>query len=187
MGRFNLKVDGSTDELLKIRKSGRLLIEQYVNDILGRNHQIPFRLEGPRFSQNLPEDLITDRVRCFLRPSTLARRAGLTHLAFKTFTRAFSRDLYQPENRHVGNMAAGPIFGQRALEGVHQLTAMFIIFHIDEINNDDSPNVSQSQLSRDRLSGLHIRLEERLLKIAFTHKSTGIDVDGGHRLRLVEH
>ena len=58
---------------------------------------------------------------------------------------------------------------------------MLRVLHIDKIDNDDAAQIAQAHLSRDRLSGLKIRLENRIVKAASTDKTARIDVDRGER------
>src|SRR3546814_16038795 len=67
------------------------------------------------------------------------------------------------------------------------LVTMILGFHVDEIENDDSAEIAQSQLARNRLRGFEIGLQHRLFEIAMADIRAGVDVDGGHRFGLVEY
>src|SRR3546814_18107318 len=64
---------------------------------------------------------------------------------------------------------------------------MILVFHVDEIENDDAAEIAQSQLARNRLRGFEIGLQHRLFEIAMADIRAGVDVDGGHRFGLVEY
>jgi len=46
--------------------------------------------------------------------------------------------------------------------------------------------VPEADLPRDGLGRLQVRAEDRVLEIAMPHVRTGVHVNGGHRLRLVD-
>ncbi len=64
---------------------------------------------------------------------------------------------------------------------------MLFAAHVDEIENDDAAEVAQAQLTRDGRGGFQIGLDDGFFKIAMTGEGTGVDVDGGHGLGLVDH
>ena len=64
---------------------------------------------------------------------------------------------------------------------------MLLVLHVDEVQDDDAAQVAHPQLPRDRHGGLEIRAEDRFLEIAVADIATGIHVDGGHRLGLLDH
>ena len=79
------------------------------------------------------------------------------------------------------------ITGERLLECAEHLPLVGLVAHVDEVDNDDSPEIAQAELSRDGLGRFEVRLEDRLVEVAMPDESTSIDVDGGHRLRLIDH
>ena len=60
------------------------------------------------------------------------------------------------------------------------------LVHIDEIDNDQATHVAQPELAGNLVSGLAIRLDRRLLDIAFPGRAAGIDVDRHQRFGLVD-
>jgi len=41
-----------------------------------------------------------------------------------------------------------------------------LALHVDEVDDDDAAQVAQAQLPRDRLRGLQVGLEDRVVEIA---------------------
>ena len=63
---------------------------------------------------------------------------------------------------------------------------MLGIAHVDEVENDDAAEVAQTQLTRDGVRGFQVGLENGVVEIAAADVAAGVDVDGGHRLGLVD-
>ena len=83
-------------------------------------------------------------------------------------------------------MTACPVPGEGALEGAHDLATVFLIDHVDEIDDDDPTNMAQTQLPGDRLGRLHIGLEQCLFQITLANKAPRVDIYCSHRLGLVK-
>jgi hypothetical protein len=78
------------------------------------------------------------------------------------------------------------VFFKAALERLKDLIAVLGIPHVDEIDDDDAAEISDPKLPGNRLSCLKIGLEDGFFQIPAPDKGTGVDVDGRHRLGLVE-
>ena len=63
---------------------------------------------------------------------------------------------------------------------------MVLANHVNEVGNDDSAQVAQTQLPRNGLRGLQVGLEDGVVKIARADKTAGVHIDGGQRLSLVD-
>ncbi|MNV14097.1 hypothetical protein D3C71_1047710 [compost metagenome] len=63
---------------------------------------------------------------------------------------------------------------------------MLGVIHVDEVDDDDAAQVAQPQLARHRLCRLQIGAEHGFFQIALANERTGVHVDGGHRLGLVD-
>ncbi len=63
---------------------------------------------------------------------------------------------------------------------------MVVAAHVDEVDDDDSAEVAQPQLTGDRLRGLEVGLEDRLVEIARADIAAGVDVDRRQGLGLVD-
>jgi hypothetical protein len=63
---------------------------------------------------------------------------------------------------------------------------VLLVFHVDEVDDDDAAEVAQAQLAGDGLRRLEIGLEDGVVEVAHADEAAGVDVDGGHRLGLVD-
>ena len=78
------------------------------------------------------------------------------------------------------------IVRERSFQGLDDLPAVLRLFHVDEIDDDDAAQVAQAQLPRDGHRRLEIGAEDGLLEVAMADERAGVDVDGGHRLGLID-
>ncbi len=78
------------------------------------------------------------------------------------------------------------VLGQVALQGAHHLALVLLLLHVDEVDDDDPAQVAEPQLAADGLYRLEVGLEDGLFQVVVPHETAGVDVDGGHRLGLVD-
>ena len=58
--------------------------------------------------------------------------------------------------------------------------------HVDEIQHDDAAEVAQAQLPGDGARRFEVGFVDGVVLREFADKGAGVDVDGGHRLGLVD-
>ncbi|SWI89319.1 Uncharacterised protein [Klebsiella pneumoniae] len=63
---------------------------------------------------------------------------------------------------------------------------VILIIHINEINDDNTAKIAQTQLTGNGLGRLNIGIKNSIVKITVTDECSGIDIDGSHRFRLVD-
>ena len=63
---------------------------------------------------------------------------------------------------------------------------MRLFLHIDEVDDNDSAAIANSQLVSDLANRLEIGFQNRVFEIAFPYVSTRVDVDHDERFRLIE-
>ena len=63
---------------------------------------------------------------------------------------------------------------------------MFFGIHIDEVDDDDSSDIAQSELMHDLIRRHHIVLEGIFFLVVIEFLAAGVDIDGVQRLRLVD-
>ena len=98
-----------------------------------------------------------------------------------------SRQLDQPERRHLGHLVTGAVPGQRLGQPAQHQVAVGFQHHVDEVDDDDAADVAQPQLAHDLLGGLEVVAGDGLLEVAArAGELAGVDVDHGHRLGAVD-
>jgi hypothetical protein len=83
-------------------------------------------------------------------------------------------------------VALGAILFQMLFQRLQHRLPVFLADHVDEIEDDDAAQIAQPQLPGNGGGGFQIGLEDGFFEIAMTDISAGIDVDGGHRLGLID-
>src|SRR5258708_22168547 len=64
---------------------------------------------------------------------------------------------------------------------------VLLLLHIDEVADDQTPDISQAQLTRDFVSGLKIGWQNSPFEVFGAFVAAGITVDGDHRFGLINH
>ncbi len=106
---------------------------------------------------------------------------------FQAFSCALAGHFHEPKWRKTHDVGLRAIAVQRTLQGREDLAPMGFVVHIDEVDDDDAAEIAQTKLARNRYRGLEVGTEDRFLEIAVTDIRSRVDIDSGHRLRLVDH
>ena len=101
------------------------------------------------------------------------------------FASTLAGHLYQPKLGEAVDAGFNPVFAQRLLKRVQHPTAVIFIVHINEIDDDNPTEIAQPQLAGNRLGRLNIGIKDSIVKITVTDECPGVDINGGHRFRLV--
>src|SRR5215510_7148302 len=80
---------------------------------------------------------------------------------------ALSRHFEQSEMRNMADLDARAVVLERVLYPAFDRAVVALFVHVDEVDDDQSRKVAQSQLSRDFLGGLEIRLERGVFDVVF--------------------
>ncbi|KAJ0338842.1 hypothetical protein COL154_014240, partial [Colletotrichum chrysophilum] len=150
-------------------------------------HQKLLGFELAHRAGDLAEDLVADGFRRLDDAAAGARRARFAQLPGQALGRALAGHLHQPERTHLVHGGLGVVARQRLFERTQHLALVLAVVHVDEIDDDDAAEVAQPELPRRGLRGLEIGAERGFLQVARTEVRTGVDVDGGHGLGLVDH
>lgn len=165
----------------------RFLIEEQVDHLLRGDHAEFARVELPRLTQDLAQDVVAHGTRRFHLALALAGRARFAQHVRERFARALARHLDEPELREAVDRHARAVARQRLLQLGQHRVAMLGVLHVDEVDDDDPAEVAQPQLPRDRVRGLEVGLEDRVVEVARTDVTARVHVDRRHRLGLVDH
>ena len=85
------------------------------------------------------------------------------------------------------NLDARPVIAHGIFHAALDGIAVLVLFHIDEIDDDQTGQVAQAQLAAQLVSGFQIGLQRGFLDIAFARRAAGIDIHRDKRLCLVDH
>src|SRR5574343_556246 len=186
VGAFHCQRDGLADEVDQHGKALRFFVQQHVDHALRCQNAETLGVKAARLAHDLALDLVTDGLRRLDLAAPLTHRTRLAQHVGQAFASALARYLHQAQAGKAVQRHAGAVARQRLGQlGQHRLAVLGVI-HIDEIDNDDTAQIAQAQLARQRQRGFQVGLEDGFVEVAVADKATGVDVDGGHRLGLVD-
>jgi hypothetical protein len=61
---------------------------------------------------------------------------------------------------------------------LHDLVAVRLVLHVDEVDDDDAADIAQAELAGDLAGRVEVGAEDRLLRIFLAGVAAGVDVDG---------
>ena len=92
----------------------------------------------------------------------------------------------QAERADAADLDARAVVPHRVLQPPLDRAVVAMLFHVDEVDDDQPGEIAQAQLPRDFFGGFEIGLERGLLDIALARRAAGIDVDRDQRLGRVD-
>lgn len=102
-------------------------------------------------ANDLTHNLIAYRFHGLYRSASVAGRAFVAQHMLHAFAGAFPRHLHQTQLGETVDAGLHPVFAEGLLQGVQHPPAMVFIVHVDEINDDNAAEVTQTQLAGYRL------------------------------------
>ena len=91
-----------------------------------------------------------------------------------------------PSSEISNDLGPGLVAGQGVPEDLHDLVAVLLDLHVDEVDDDDPADVAEPELAGDLLGRLEVVAEDRLLEVRLADVLAGVDVDHGERLGALD-
>ena len=167
------------------------ILEPFQNFRIGRDFERMLRLQEVvafAFRKNfvqLPLDFDAHAGGGFHKATAFAVRAVVECGAFQRFVFTLSRHFQKPQRGDWIGACAGAIFRKMILQRLVNKLLVFLVRHVDQIENDETADVAQTNLPCDFRDGFKIRGENRFRLVFARFVLAGIDVDGDERLRFV--
>ena len=146
-----------------------------------------------------PSDLVDGEIASRLAARVRSDGVGIANLAdtladpaHREVLASDARPDALPGHLHESELADGQERGPRTIRGevlgkaLLDLLAISRESHVDEVADDESALVAQSQLPRDLVDGFPIRRDRIALRVPGSPAATRIDVDGDHGLGLID-
>src|ERR1019366_7618653 len=119
--------------------------------------------------------------------NAFAVRAILEGAAFQGWTDALARHLDDAELRDMQDFGASAIATDGVVQGFLDAATMALVAHVDEVVDDDAPQIAQAKLAGDFLGGVQVHLVGGFLGILVVRAEVAaVDVDGDQRLGLID-
>ena len=109
--------------------------------------------------------------------------AAFAQSRFQTLAAQFQKS----ETRKFAHLHAGAVFFERVAQDVFNIALVFRIFHVDEVDDDQTAQVAQAHLTCDLFSGFHIGFERGVFNIRAACGARRVDVDGNQGFGVVDH
>ena len=119
-------------------------------------------------------------------PPTPAERAGRVADLLDRRLLLLARELQDTELGDVGKLDPCPVQGNGFFEGLLHLRVVLVVHHVDEVDDDQPPEIAQTELASDLFRRLHVRLVGGLLNVPLVGAPPRVDVDCDHRLRWID-
>ena len=78
------------------------------------------------------------------------------------------------------------VFFQRFIQRAQYLSLVLWIYHVNEVQNNNTAQVTDTKLTRDSRCRLKVGFQHRFSVIFTAQVSTGIHINGGHRFGLID-
>src|SRR5262245_42494079 len=105
----------------------------------------------------------------------------------QAFLSALSRHLHQPQRRNRQDMRFGLVALQPFPHPAVDHLLVLAVLHVDEIADDQTPDIAQPKLARAFVGGYVFGLQTRLLDIAPTFVATRVYIHRNQRFGLFDY
>ena len=115
-----------------------------------------------------------------------AMRTIVIDAALQRRPNTLPRHLDNAERGDLEDFGSGPIALDGVAHGSLDSAAVLFVAHVDEVVDDDTPQVAQAQLPGDFLGGLQVHLVSRFLGVVVGPEVAAVHVDGHQGLGLID-
>ena len=153
----------TADHNFEFSKIMLFIIIQCIGHLFRRIDYILLGGLGLMGSDNFSHDLGTYGFNTLNPPFTLAYRTVAAKYVPETLPGTFTRHFHQTEGGEPVDTGLGTIMTQSILQRCQHTVAVLLALHIDEVNNNDPAEITQSKLSCNSSGRLYIGVEDCLL------------------------
>ena len=144
-----------------------LLVENIERDIRPGTDCDVMRIALEQGFFNGTKHVECNRRRCTHHSGTRAMRAENGRAFENAGPDTLARHFEQSERRNPANLDAGTVVFQRVLDAPFDGTIVPVLFHVDEIDHDETCEIPQSKLAGDFIRRFQIGADGRVLDIMF--------------------
>ena len=101
-------------------------------------------------------------------------------------TQALARQFHQAETTDLAHLDAGAVETQGVAQAVLDFALGLAVFHVDEVDDDQTAKVAQAQLAGQFVGGFEVGLERRFLDVGTLGGTTGVDVDSDQGFCVID-
>src|SRR5437764_9722258 len=132
-------------------------------------------------------DLVANGVDIFHESSRFAIRTRRTDGALEGLLHPFAGNGNQPEIIKLQHLRWRTVTTQRLFQRLHYLLPVTALVHVDEINHNDSAEITQPNLANNFLDGVDVRLNNSVFQASgLADVFAGIHIYRNQRFRLID-
>ena len=153
---------------LELCNVGALLVEQITRN-LNRNlgiHGCGVVLHG--FFLKDAQDVESARIGIANDARSVAARAGHVRALIESRPQPLAREFHEAEARNLAHLNAGSVVVKGIAQSLLDLSLGFCRLHVDEVNNDESSQVTQTELAPHLVGCLEVSAKRCLLDVGAT-------------------
>ena len=109
--------------------------------------------------------------------------AAFAQSRFQTLAAQFQK----AETRKFAHLYAGAVFFERVAQDVFNIALVFRVFHVDEVDDNQTAQVAQTHLAGNLFGGFHIGFERGVFDVRAACGTCRVDVDGNQGFGVVDH
>ena len=185
--RVALDPNGEAIARLDRRDMLALLIHQVVGDADGAFDQNLARTTAHALFFDLTQDVQRHGIIGPDQAGAVARRTWLRRRLQHAGTQTLARHFQQTKARDAANLNTGAVGLELVLQLLLDGEVILALVHVDEVDDDQAREVTQTQLARNLFGGLQIGLGRCVLDRAFLGRPARVHVDGHQRLGHADH
>ena len=118
---------------------------------------------------------------------TGAARAGDVAAFAQGGFQALAAQFQEAEAGKFAHLHTGAVFFERVAQDVFNIALVLGVFHVDEVDDDQTAQVAQAHLAGDFFGGFHIGFERGVFDVRAACRAGGVDVDGNQGFSVVDH
>src|ERR1700733_4618647 len=186
--RIALHNDGALGHLFHLVKQSSVVGFQFFGNIrMHAQHDI-FMLQVLGNLAHLDVDLVANGAYRFHVARGLTVGTRRSDRPFERLLDALAGDGYQSEIVELQRFRRSPIMPELFFQSLHNALAVAALIHINEIDDDDTAEIAQPDLSHNLFDRIHVRFYDRVFQSrSLANVLASIDVDRNQRFRLVDH
>ena len=133
------------------------------------------------------EDLECAAFRVTDHANTVTARARDVVAFSQSRTQALTGQFHQAEAADFGHLNASAVIAQSVLQTLFNSTLVLRIVHVDEVDHDQTAQVTQTHLTSDFVGSFAVGAESRFFDVGATRCTSGVHVNGHQRFGVVDH
>jgi len=118
--------------------------------------------------------------------SSVAHRTHARHRFQEALVDPLSCHFHEPELGDVKHLGSSLVTRQGLAKRRGHRLAVALGLHVNEVNDDDSTNIAQTELSRNLFGGFEVVAEHGLFQVRRADVLAGVDVNDRERLGALE-